>query len=390
VSVDLAALTAPLHDALVADRRHLHRHPELSFAEHATADWVVRRLREVGVPEVRRVADTGVLAVLRGERPGPVVALRADLDALPVPDEKTVPYRSTVPGVSHACGHDGHVAMLIGVAAVLAGNPDLVRGEVRLLFQPAEEKPPGGARALLDAGVLRGVDAIYGAHLWSELPAGQVGVHTGPTMAAGDGFTVRIDGRGGHAGLPHQSVDALVVAAKAVLDLQLLVSRYVDPLHAAVVNIGKLTAGTRFNVIADRADFEGTVRTFDDGVRTMVRERFAELLEACCAGTGARHELSYRAGYPALVNHAAGADVVRAAVRELPGVRLVEMRPTMAGEDFSYYLRELPGAFYFVGAAPASGELYPNHHPRFDIDEDALAVGVRVMLATYLRHLAQG
>jgi amidohydrolase len=385
--IRLAELAPSLQEKMVERRRYLHQRPELSFQEHDTARWVSERLRELGVEVTEGVGGNGVIGRIRSAHPGPTVAFRADMDALPIQDEKEVRYRSAVPKVMHACGHDGHTTMLLGLAEILQGNLDEVRGEVVLLFQHAEEQTPGGAKSMIEDGCLDGVEAIFGVHLWSLLPTGRLGVCGGPAMAATDRFEVEIVGKGGHGGFPHQTVDALVVAAKAILDLQLLVSRYVDPLEPAVVSVGRLSAGSAFNIIAERATFEGTVRTLSEEARSLVEEKMEQIVKGVCEGTGASYGLEYQRGYPPLVNHPTHTEVVRRAIEESDRGTLVEMKPIMGGEDFAYYLQEVPGCFFFVGAGnEKKGAVFPHHHPKFDIDEDALSVGVEAMLATYLRY----
>ena len=387
--VRVAELVPSLHQKMVERRRHLHQHPELSFQERDTSRWVSERLKELGVSVTEGVGGNGVVGRIKGAHPGPTVAFRADMDALPIQDEKEVPYRSSVPKVMHACGHDGHTTMLLGLAEILQRNLDEVRGEVVLLFQHAEEQTPGGAISMIEDGCLEGVETIFGIHLWTPLPIGQVGVCSGPALAATDHFEVEIVGEGGHGGFPHQTVDAVVVAAKAILDLQLVVSRYVDPLESAVVSVGKLSAGSSFNVIAERAIFEGTVRTLSEEVRSLVERKMEQIVKGVCEGTGASYDLRYQRGYPPLVNHLEETDVVRRAIVGLERCTLVEMKPIMGGEDFAYYLQKVPGCFFFVGAGNEDkGAIYPHHHPKFDFDEDALSIGVEALLATYLQYTA--
>ncbi len=387
--IRLAELAPSLHEKMVERRRYLHQRPELSFQEQDTSRWVSERLKELGVSVTERVGGNGVVGRIKGAHPGPTVAFRADMDALPIQDEKDVPYKSRVPKVMHACGHDGHTTMLLGLAEILQSNLDEVRGEVVLLFQHAEEQTPGGAISMIEDRCLDGVEAIFGVHLWTPLPIGQVGVCGGPAMAATDHFEVEIVGEGGHGGFPHQTVDALVVAAKAILDLQLLVSRYVDPLESAVVSVGKLNAGSSFNVIAERATFEGTVRTLSEEIRSLVEHKMEQIVKGVCEGMGASYNLKYQRGYPPLVNHPEETDVVRRAIEGSDRCTSMEMKPIMGGEDFAYYLQKVPGCFFFVGAGNEDkGAVYPHHHPKFDIDEDALGVGVEALLATYLQYTA--
>lgn len=389
MAIRVAQLAPSLQEKMTERRRYLHQRPELSFREHDTSRWVGERLRELGVGVTEGVGGNGVVGRIKGAHPGPTVAFRADMDALPIQDEKEVSYRSGVPEVMHACGHDGHTTMLLGLAEILQGNLDEVRGEVVLLFQHAEEQTPGGAISMIEDGCLEGVETIFGVHLWTPLPTGRVGVCGGPAMAATDRFEVEIVGEGGHGGFPHQTIDAVVVAAKAILDLQLVVSRYVDPLEPAVVSVGRLSAGSAFNIIAERATFEGTVRTLSEEVRSLIEEKMERIVKGVCEGTGASYDLEYQRGYPSLVNHPAQTDVVRRAIEGSDRCTLVEMKPIMGGEDFAYYLQEVPGCFFFVGAGNEDKDaVYPHHHPKFDFDEDALSVGVEALLATYLQYTA--
>ena len=369
---------------MTAWRRHLHMHPELSFREERTSAWIKERLQAIGCDEVRAgVGGTGVVAVIRGSRPGPVVALRADIDALPIQDEKDVPYRSTVPGVMHACGHDAHTAALLGVAAHYASARAGMAGERRLIFQPAEEVSPGGAVGMIEDGALDGVSAIYGAHLWTPLPCGTVASASGPVMAAADEFYLKIRGRGGHGGMPHETVDAIAAGAAFVQAVQTIVSRSVDPLEPAVVSIGSFQAGTAPNIIAEDCRISGTTRTFDAEVRARVKERLHAITGAVCRQFGAEYSLDWRDGYPPVVNDEREANRFFEVAGELFGSGAVQsIRPIMAGEDFAYYLQRVPGCFMFVGAGNADcGAVWPHHHPRFDIDERAMLQAARLLVA---------
>ncbi|MDP9372788.1 MAG: amidohydrolase, partial [Chloroflexota bacterium] len=289
---------------VVANRRYLHQHPELAFQEHNTARFVAEKLRALGIETRTGVAGTGVLGLLRGEREGRTVLLRADMDALPIDELNDVPYKSQNPGVMHACGHDAHTAMLLGAARLLAERRDAIRGTVKFAFQPAEEVPPGGAKPMIEAGVLEGprVDAAFGVHISQDMPAGTVGVHAGPTYAAPDGFTATIKGKGGHAARPHTCVDPVVVAAQCIVALQTLVSREVNPLRQAVITVGSLHAGTVRNIIPEQAVMEATVRTFGEEVRQHLAERIPALIGGIAAAMRAEAEVRYDLGYPALVN----------------------------------------------------------------------------------------
>lgn len=371
-----------LYGDMVEWRRHLHRHPELSFKEVRTSSWIADKLEAWGLDVTRGAAGTGVIARLKGGRPGRTIALRADIDALPIQDEKACEYASTVPGVMHACGHDGHTAQLLAVARYYSLQREETAGTRVFLFQPAEEVLPGGALGMIAAGALEGVDAVYGVHLWSPLPYGIAASRPGPLMASPDEFEAEIVGRGGHAGLPHQATDALVAGAHIVTAVQTIVSRNVDPLEAAVVTVGQLAAGTARNVIAERCSLGGTVRTFTPEARKLVRERLEEVVRHVGAMHGAEVRLRYFEGYPPVVNDAAEAERFLRVAEGLLGTDAVRRcEPMMAGEDFSYYLRERPGCFFFVGAGREDGTSAPHHHPRFDIDERAMLMAARLLVA---------
>lgn len=387
----LSPPTRDLAPRLVAWRRHLHAHPELSFREHDTAAWVAAQLGEAGIP-VARPTETGVVALIEGGLPGPTVALRADLDALPVQEENPVEYASRCPGVMHACGHDGHTAVLLGVARVLQAERQALPGRVKLVFQPAEEVPPGGALPLIEAGVLEGVSAMVGMHLWADLPAGVAAVSAGPVMACADEFRVTVAGRGGHGSQPHRAVDAVVVASQIVLNLQTVVSRRVDPRRPAVVSVGTVQGGYAFNVIAPSATLTGTVRTFDAATRERIREEMERIVAHTCAMAGATGELEFFGGYPAVVNDAGVAAAVAAAAREVLGAAgVVAQEPSMGGEDFAHYAERVPACYFFLGVRnEAKGIVHPHHHPRFDLDEDVLPVAVEILAGAARRLLARG
>jgi amidohydrolase len=376
-------------DDVVAWRRHLHRHPELSFEERETAAFVAETLEGFGGgAEVERPAENAVVAHVRTGRPGPVVALRADIDALPIDEQSGVDFASENAGVMHACGHDGHTAMLLGAARLLAGATDeLPGGELRLLFQPAEELAPGGARDLVAAGAMEGVDFVYGCHLWTPLEYGKVVAMPGPFMAAADFFRLAITGRGGHGGLPHLADDTVAIAAQVVTNLQHVVARRVDPLERAVLSVGAFHAGDAPNVLPDRAELAGTVRSFDRAVRERMPELIEEVVRGVTAAHGAEYELDYRFGYQPVVNDEAATALVRDAIR--PDER-ADLAPIMGGDDFSAYLAEAPGCYAFIGAGDEdAGATFPHHHPRFRIDERALATGVRLHVDVALRALKE-
>jgi amidohydrolase len=373
-----------LQDQLVAWRRGLHQKPELGFKERLTADLISDRLSEWGIDHRRNIAETGVVAVIEAHRPGPVLGIRADMDALPIHEENTVPYRSQHDGVMHACGHDGHVAIALGTAYYLAHHRDRFNGTVKIIFQPAEEGP-GGAKPMIDAGVLTNpdVEAIIGLHLWNNLPLGTVGVRTGALMAATELFTCTVQGKGGHGALPHQTVDSIVVGAQIVNALQTVVARNIDPTKAAVVTVGQFHAGKAQNVIADTATFGGTVRYFDPAYGNYFAPRLEQIIAGICKAHGASYSFDYQALYPPVVNDAGMADLVRSvalAVVETPAGVVPDCH-TMGGEDMAFFLQQVPGCYFFLGAANADKALaYPHHHPRFDFDETALGLGVELFV----------
>jgi amidohydrolase len=381
---------AALEPELVATRRDLHRHPELGFEETRTAGVVVDRLGELGIDVRTGVAKTGVVGILRGDGPRTVL-LRADMDALPIQEENTHDFRSTVPGRMHACGHDGHTAILLGVARLFAEEPPA--GTVVLAFQPAEERP-GGAKPMIEAGVLDDphVDAALGLHLWSNLPVGTVGLNPGALMAGADEFRLTVTGRGGHAALPHQAIDAVVVASHIVVALQTLVSRETSPLESAVVTVGSIHGGTTFNVIAASAVLEGTVRAFDDARRQSLRDRISALAKGMAGAMGAEVTLEWTPHYPATVNDPIMAALVaREAAAVLGEGNVFQDIRTMGAEDMSFFLRAVPGCFFFVGAANRErGITAPHHCPSFDIDEAALPIGAEILSRAARSYLAEG
>jgi amidohydrolase len=365
---------AGVEEDVVAWRRHLHRNPEVSFSEHETSAFVADTLEGFGL-STERPTETSVMARIGGG--GPVIALRADIDALPIHEESGVDFASERPGAMHACGHDGHTAMLLGAARELSGSE--FDGEVLLILPHAEELAPGGARDLVAAGVMEGVDFIYGCHLWTPLDYGKVAAMPGPFMAAADFFKATITGRGGHAGLPHTAVDPVAAAAEFVGSVQHIVSRRIDPLQPAVVTIGSLRAGDAPNVIPDRAELLGTTRSFDAGMRERLPQLIEEIGRSVCAAHGAEFELDFTFGYKPVVNDERATGLVRDVVSD----ELFELDPIMGGDDFSAYLAEAPGCYAFIGA----GGEFPHHHPRFVIDERALEIGTRLHVHVALRAL---
>ena len=384
MSDDLRQAASDISPDLVAWRRDLHRRPELGFQEHRTAAFVAGRLGTIGVDVVRTgIAGTGVVGVLKApSRKHPAVLLRADMDALPIQEVAGRPYGSEVPGAMHACGHDGHTAMLLGAATILTAWRASLERDVVFCFQPAEEGL-GGAQAMIREGILteHGVGEAYALHLWSLFPVGTIHVRSGAAMAAQDEFVATLYGRGGHGAAPHLCIDPVLAAAQGVVGLQAVVARSVDPLQAAVVSVGSLHGGTAPNVIPDDARLHGTMRSFDDGVRETLRRRVYEVLDGAASAAGCRLEFELRPGFPAVFNDPRAVERVRSAAARVVGPeRVVEAAPMAASEDFAYFLKAVPGAFVFVGAGNAAkGITAPHHAPTFDIDEDALPRGAELL-----------
>ncbi|NJK38273.1 MAG: amidohydrolase [Oscillatoriales cyanobacterium RM2_1_1] len=373
-----------LQPQLVTWRRRLHQYPELGFKEQLTAEFVAERLQEWGIEFQAGIAQTGLVATITGAQPGPVLAIRADMDALPIQEENQVPYKSRHDGIMHACGHDGHTAIALGTAYYLAQHRHALKGIVKLIFQPAEEGP-GGAKPMIEAGVLTNpnVDAIIGLHLWNNLPLGTVGVRTGALMAAVEQFECKIFGQGGHGAIPHQTVDPIVVSAQIVNALQSIVSRNVDPIQSAVVTIGSLHAGHTHNVIPGQAVMQGTVRYFSPSYDGFFPQRIEQIIAGICQSYGARYELNYYSLYPVLINDPRMAELVRSVAETVieTAAGVVPECQTMGGEDMAFFLQQVPGCYFFLGSAnPEQNLAYPHHHPRFDFDETALAMGVELFV----------
>ncbi|MBH0330466.1 peptidase M20 [Brevibacillus brevis] len=386
----LKELLKEMEPQIISWRRHLHQHPELSFQEEKTPALIAEILRGLHFDEVRTgVGGRGVIGVLRGGRPGKVVALRADFDALPIQDQKDVPYKSTVPGVMHACGHDAHTSQLLGLASVLAAHREQFAGEIRFVFQHAEEENPGGAIQMVQDGAVDGVDAIFGVHLWSMFPVGKVFISAGPLMANTDDFSIEIKGKGGHGAVPEETVDSIVIGSQIVGHLQTIASRNVSPLESVVVTVGTFHGGDSTNIIADSCRLTGTVRSFLPAVRDRAEQRLTEIAEGTAAMMGGSATVVYERGYPAVINHEKETAIAReAAIAAFGAGRVESMKPLMGGEDFSYYLEKVPGAYLFVGAGnPEKLATYPHHHPRFDIDEDAMLIAGELLGRTALHYL---
>lgn len=390
-----------IHPQVITWRRQIHQHPELGFAETLTAQFIHEKLTQWGIPHETGIAQTGIVAIVQGDHPGPVLAIRADMDALPIHEENDLDYKSQHPGTMHACGHDGHVAIALGTAHYLNTHRHTFSGTVKFIFQPAEEGP-GGAKPMIEAGTLQNpdVDALIGLHLWQQLPIGTLGIREGALMAAVETFDCTILGRGGHGAIPQQTVDSIVITAQIITALQTIVARNLDPIDSAVVTVGTFHAGTACNVIADTAKISGTVRYFNPQYANYFDRRIEQIISGICAMHGATYQLNYRKLYPPVINDSTMTALVRSCAEDwASGVHLgVEplqsMTPcvsqsasitphcqTMGGEDISYFLNEVPGCYFFVGSSNAEkGLTFPHHHPQFNIDETALAIGMEVFV----------
>lgn len=368
-------------DEIVSIRRHLHENPELSFEEVETPKFIAEFHRKLGHEVREQVGGRGVVATLKGKHPGKTVALRADFDALPIQDEKDVDYKSKRPGVMHACGHDGHTASLLGLAKALNHIKDDLAGTIVFIHQHAEELAPGGALPMIEDGCLEGVDYIFGTHLWATEPTGKIQYKSGPIMAASDRFEITIQGQGGHGAKPEETKDSIVVGAQLVTALQQIVSRRISPMDSAVVSIGSFEAKNAFNIIADTAKITGTTRSFSENVQNTIEEEMKRIIDGICLSAGVQSNFLYKRGYPALVNHEEEALEVARLANTIPGVNEIEeMVPQMGGEDFAYYLQHVKGAFFFTGAKhPSIEKAYPHHHPKFDIDENALLISAKLL-----------
>ncbi len=374
------------YDSIVSLRRHFHTYPELSAQEYNTQQRILEELSVLGLAP-RKIAGTGVIAKLQGALPGKTIAIRADIDALELQDECGKPYQSQTPGVCHACGHDGHTAMLIGAAKTLVELKDRLAGTIIFLFQPSEECFPGGAAPMVEEGALADVDAIIGTHLWQSLSAGTSGISYNRMMASPDSFTITIKGRGGHGSMPHQTVDALLVGAQVVTALHTIISRNIDPLEQAVLSIGSFKSGDTFNIIPDTATLIGTVRSFTMEIKKIVFDRMEQIVSGICLAAGATFQIEKNLGFPPVINNPQIAEVfANASVETLGAENTLTIDPVMGGEDFSVYLEKVPGAFIFIGTGNKDkGIIYPQHHPKFDIDEKALAYGTEIMVRTAMK-----
>lgn len=369
-----------LEDRMIGIRRKLHSHPELAYHETDTARFVSSTLEGLGIETRERVGGTGVVGVLKGSGPGHVVALRADMDALPLKEDTGVGFESRTVGVMHACGHDAHMAMLLGAAMILAKHRDELRGAVKFLFQPAEEAAErgGGAQPMIEDGALANPkpDFVFGLHIFSNYPAGTFALRGGPLMAASGTFRVRVMGKGGHGSAPHQTTDPVFIAAQVITALQGIRSRMVDPVEPFVISICSVHSGTMNNIIPDEAVLEGTVRTVKNDTTARMKRLIPEIARSVCKTFGAGCEVELENAYPVTVNDPSVTSSVRKLLESIPETKTLEVPTSLVAEDFSFFLRKVPGTFYFLGTRNEDlGCVHPNHSSRFKIDESVLKYG---------------
>ena len=389
MAFNVETMLAEVKDDVLRWRRHIHAHPELSFQENNTADYIADALAGFGGLTLTRLTPNSVIADLQGAHAGPCYALRADIDALPIQEENDEAFCSTVPGVMHACGHDAHAAMLLGAAKVLSQCQSLLHGSVRFIFQHAEEVPPGGAQELVDLGVLDGVEKIFGLHVMPNFPTGEVVLKEGVFCASTDNFDISIEGKGGHGSMPHFCIDPVVIGAEVVMALQNVVSRRTDPLQVPVLTIATFQSGESYNVIPERIKLAGTLRTHHVSVRQQVPQQMEQIIAGITAAHGARFTLNWTKGYASGNNHPDACAIARKVVKDALGEQaLREMaHPLFGGEDFSSYQQKVPGCFLFIGSGNEKiGATYGVHNPRFRLDEAALQIGVKLHVG-FIQHL---
>jgi amidohydrolase len=374
-------------------RRYLHQHPELSFKEHETAAYITEQLEKLDAIEISHPTETSVVGRLKGKKgPGKTIAIRGDIDALPIKEATNLPFASKVDGVMHACGHDGHTAILLAVVNVLTELQDALNGEFVFIFQHAEETPPGGARELVEAGILEGVDYVIGGHLWSTVPVGEIQITEGPVSAASDIFNIEIEGKSGHASQPETAVDALAIGSQIITNLQHITSRVIGPFDNGVVSVTRFHSGDAYNVIPDRAHIGGSVRTLTSEVREQVKQNIEQICTNIASAHNAKATLTYDYGYDPTVNDEELTAIIHEnAVKRFEneeGIEIVKALPLMTGEDFSALSNVVPGCYAGIGAMKNEDEpVIPHHHPEFDISEDALLIALKYYVSTAL-HIA--
>ncbi|WP_243291599.1 amidohydrolase [Bacillus sp. FJAT-47783] len=377
-----------IEEWVILQRRYFHQYPELSHQEVETKKYVEKQLTKLGL---RTYSLTGkdVVAVLEGNHPGKTVAIRADMDALPIKEETNLPFASKHDGAMHACGHDGHMAILLGIAKTFVEAQEEIHGTILFIFQHAEESVPGGAKELVSKNILDGVDAIFGYHLWQPLSTGMIGIREGSTMAGADRFSCTIYGKGGHGSMPNETVDPTLIAAHAITQMHSIVSRSLHPLEQAVLSLGEIRAGSTYNVIPDTAYMSGTVRHFHESISKQVRSRIEMILDGVCKSFGATYEFDHNHGDPPVINDKKLVQMIRTEAETLYGkTSVMTIDPVLGSEDFSYYSKEIPAVYTFIGVGNST-YIHGHHHPKFDFDEQMLIRGVELISTSVLRYLKE-
>ncbi len=376
-----------IQQIIIENRRDFHKHPELSFKEIRTSKIVAEKLESFGLKVNRNIGKTGVVGILKGKQKGKTIAFRADMDALPIQETGNATYKSIYDGVMHACGHDAHTAILLGAAQILSKMKHKIKGEIKFIFQPAEEGY-GGAKYMIKDGAINNVKEIYGLHVWNYQKSGTVGIQSGPVMAAADIFTITIKGIGGHGAAPQGTVDSIVVAAHLIQSLQTIVSRNTNPLENTVVTVGQINGGSNFNIIADHIILKGTTRAYTINNQKLIKKRMKIICKGIAETYGAQIKLNYKNGYPPVINNSTATNnVINAAKKIIPN-GIVKPYLSMGGEDFSYFANKIPGCFFFLGTLPENKKLMstPQHCSHFDIDEKAMLTGCSIFVELALNN----
>ena len=370
-----------IKNTIIATRRDIHKHPELSFKEFRTSKLVADKLESYGIKVERNIGKTGVVGTLIGKEGKKTIALRADMDALPIQETGDASYKSINDGIMHACGHDAHVAMLLGAAEALSNMKDKITNNIKFIFQPAEEGY-GGARFMIEDGALDNVDEIYGLHVWNYQESGTVGVQSGPVMAAADIFTIKIKGIGGHGATPQGTIDCVIVASHLIQALQTIVSRNTNPLESTVVTVGQINGGYNFNIIADEIVLKGTTRAYTYKNKELIKKRMKDIISGIEKTFGAKIKLQYKDGYPPVINNETATKNLEDAAKNVVGNKVIKPYLSMGGEDFSYFAEKIPGCFFFLGTAPKNSApmSVPQHCSHFDIDEEAMLIGSSIFI----------
>lgn len=378
-----------LQPYLQSIRRELHQFPEISLQEKITSEILLRELKKIDGIQIRKnVAGYGIIADFYGEKPGKLIALRADMDALQIEEKNDIEWKSKNLGIMHACGHDNHMTMVLGAAFLLSKNKFKLSGGVRLIFQPAEElSPNGGAKDMIKAGALENVDMILGMHVWPDLPLGKIGLKSGALMAASDHFTINIKGKSSHAAKPNEGIDALVTGAQFINQCQTIVSRNADPMQSIVITIGKMNSGTRYNIVAEECVLEGTCRTFSPNIRDLAEKRLETILKGVCISSGCTGTLNYERGYSAVINNEEIIKYIRTTIeKKFEKEDIVNVEPCMTAEDFSQYLLEKPGALLWIGTTKEGETKYPLHNSYYSPNEEVLWKGSALLAELVLNY----